>query len=110
MDEEHARLVRSAPVQEVDPVAGVGLDDEALRTWGSRLTRAIPLDELLLQLAETLRKGWYFLFVIALLMELYGTYAGDGRIEEVGGFLLYFVNVNEGQLKAREEEAKARVA
>lgn len=30
--------------------------DEALRTWGSRLTRAIPLDELLLQLAESLRK------------------------------------------------------
>jgi signal transduction histidine kinase len=31
--------------------------DEALRTWGLRLTRAIPLDELLLQLAETLRKS-----------------------------------------------------
>lgn len=31
--------------------------DEALRTWGSRLIRAIPLDELLLQLAETLRKS-----------------------------------------------------
>ena len=31
--------------------------DEALRTWGARLTRAIPLDELLLQLAETLRKS-----------------------------------------------------
>lgn len=31
--------------------------DEALRTWGSRLTRAIPLDELLLQLAETLRRS-----------------------------------------------------
>ena len=31
--------------------------DEALRTWGSRLTRAIPLDELLLQLAESLRKS-----------------------------------------------------
>ncbi|MEO6653279.1 MAG: histidine kinase [Ilumatobacteraceae bacterium] len=30
--------------------------DDALRTWGSRLTRAIPLDELLLQLAESLRK------------------------------------------------------
>ncbi|HUP71120.1 MAG TPA: histidine kinase [Acidimicrobiales bacterium] len=30
--------------------------DEALRTFGSRLTRAIPLDELLLQLAESLRK------------------------------------------------------
>jgi signal transduction histidine kinase len=31
--------------------------DEALRTFGSRLTRAIPLDELLLQLAESLRKS-----------------------------------------------------
>lgn len=30
--------------------------DEVLRTWGSRLTRAIPMDELLLQLAESLRK------------------------------------------------------
>ena len=31
--------------------------DEALRTWGSRLTRSIPLDELLLQLSESLRKS-----------------------------------------------------
>ena len=31
--------------------------DEALRTFGARLTRAIPFDELLLQLAESLRKG-----------------------------------------------------
>lgn len=30
--------------------------DEALRTFGSRLTRAFPMDELLLQLAESLRK------------------------------------------------------
>jgi signal transduction histidine kinase len=30
--------------------------DEALRTLGARLTRALPLDELLLQLAETLRR------------------------------------------------------
>ncbi|MDQ3640175.1 MAG: histidine kinase [Actinomycetota bacterium] len=30
--------------------------DELLRTFGSRLSRAIPLDELLLQLAESLRK------------------------------------------------------
>jgi signal transduction histidine kinase len=30
--------------------------DEALRTFGSRLSRAIPPDELLLQLAESLRK------------------------------------------------------
>jgi signal transduction histidine kinase len=30
--------------------------DEALRTFGSRLSRAIPMDELLLQLAESLRK------------------------------------------------------
>jgi signal transduction histidine kinase len=31
--------------------------DEALRTFGSRLTRAIPLDELLLQMVESLRKS-----------------------------------------------------
>ena len=31
--------------------------EEALRTWGSRLTRAIPMDELLLQLCESLRKS-----------------------------------------------------
>ncbi len=31
--------------------------DDSLRTWGSRLTRAIPLDELLLQLTESLRKS-----------------------------------------------------
>ena len=30
--------------------------DEALRTFGSRLTRAVSMDELLLQLAESLRK------------------------------------------------------
>jgi signal transduction histidine kinase len=30
--------------------------DEALRTFGSRLSRAVPLDELLLQLAESLHK------------------------------------------------------
>ena len=30
--------------------------DQVLRTFGSRLTRAIPMDELLLQLAESLRK------------------------------------------------------
>jgi signal transduction histidine kinase len=31
--------------------------DETLRTFGSRLSRAIPMDELLLQLAESLRKS-----------------------------------------------------
>jgi len=31
--------------------------DDTLRTWGGRLTRAIPLDELLLQLTESLRKS-----------------------------------------------------
>jgi signal transduction histidine kinase len=31
--------------------------DEALRTFGARLSRAIPLDELLLQLAESLHKS-----------------------------------------------------
>jgi signal transduction histidine kinase len=30
--------------------------DEVLRTFGSRLTRAVPMEELLLQLAESLRK------------------------------------------------------
>src|SRR6266568_917267 len=30
--------------------------DEALRTFGSRMTRAVAMDELLLQLAESLRK------------------------------------------------------
>jgi signal transduction histidine kinase len=30
--------------------------DEVLRTWGGRLSRSIPMDELLLQLAESLRK------------------------------------------------------
>jgi signal transduction histidine kinase len=30
--------------------------DEVLRTFGTRLTRAVPMDELLLQLAESLRK------------------------------------------------------
>ena len=33
--------------------------DEVLRTFGSRLTRALPLDELLLQLAESLKKTMY---------------------------------------------------
>jgi tRNA A37 threonylcarbamoyladenosine synthetase subunit TsaC/SUA5/YrdC len=30
--------------------------DEVVRTFGTRLTRAIPMDELLLQLVESLRK------------------------------------------------------
>jgi signal transduction histidine kinase len=34
-----------------------GQRDEVLRTFGSRLTQAIPLDELLLQLAESLRSA-----------------------------------------------------
>jgi signal transduction histidine kinase len=33
-----------------------GAPDEALRTFGSRMTRAVAMDELLLQLAESLRK------------------------------------------------------
>ena len=32
--------------------------DETLRTFGQRLTRSIPLDELMLQLAENLRRSW----------------------------------------------------
>ena len=31
--------------------------DEALQTFGARMSRAIPLDELLLQLAESLKKS-----------------------------------------------------
>ena len=34
---------------------GAHAPDEVLRTFGSRLTRALPLDELLLQLAESLK-------------------------------------------------------
>ena len=34
-----------------------GAPDELLRTFGARLSRAVPLDELLLQLAESLRRG-----------------------------------------------------
>src|SRR6266536_662822 len=38
-------------------VLGLGkAPDEALRTFGSRMTRAVAMDELLLQLAESLRK------------------------------------------------------
>ena len=48
--------------------------DEVLRTFGSRLTRAIPMDELLLQLAESLRKT----------MDLQSAevYAGTGEVLE----------------------------
>jgi signal transduction histidine kinase len=48
--------------------------DEVLRTFGSRLTRAIPMDELLLQLAESLRKT----------MDLVGAevYTGTGDVLE----------------------------
>ena len=48
--------------------------DEILRTFGSRLTRAIPMDELLLQLAESLRKT----------MDLASAevYAGSGEVLE----------------------------
>lgn len=35
---------------------GVESPDEALRTFGGRMSRAVPMDELLLQLVETLRK------------------------------------------------------
>ena len=52
--------------------------DEALRTWGSRLTRAIPLDELLLQLTESLRKS--------MLLESAEIYTGsDGHYEVAAG-------------------------
>ena len=36
---------------------GRQVPDELLQTFGARLSRAVPLDELLLQLAESLRSG-----------------------------------------------------
>jgi len=49
--------------------------DEVLRTFGSRLTRALPLDELLLQLAESLKK------TMALDRAEVWTRAGGGGLE-----------------------------
>jgi signal transduction histidine kinase len=49
--------------------------DEVLRTFGSRLTRALPLDELLLQLAESLKK------TMALDVAEVWTRAAGGRLE-----------------------------
>jgi signal transduction histidine kinase len=48
--------------------------DEVLRTFGSRLTRAIPMDELLLQLAESLRK--------TMNLASAEVYAGSGEVLE----------------------------
>jgi signal transduction histidine kinase len=48
--------------------------DEVLRTFGSRLTRAIPMDELLLQLAESLRK--------TMSLASAEVYAGTGEVLE----------------------------
>jgi signal transduction histidine kinase len=77
--------------------------DEALRTFGARLTRAIPFDELLLQLAESLRKS--------LALQLAEVWTGSaGHLERV-------VSVPErgpGRLVLSEEEqpvvARARVS
>ena len=52
--------------------------DETLRTFGSRLTRAIPLDELMLQLAESLRKTMNLASA-----EVWT--GGDGRLEQAAG-------------------------
>ena len=49
--------------------------DEVLRTFGSRLTRALPLDELLLQLAESLQK------TMALQVAEVWTRSSGGRLE-----------------------------
>jgi signal transduction histidine kinase len=49
--------------------------DEVLRTFGSRLTRALPLDELLLQLAESLKK------TMALDSAQVWTRSSSGRLE-----------------------------
>jgi signal transduction histidine kinase len=77
--------------------------DEALRTFGARLTRAIPFDELLLQLAESLRKS--------LALQVAEVWTGSaGHLERV-------VSVPErgpGRLVMTEEEqpvvARARVS
>jgi signal transduction histidine kinase len=49
--------------------------DEVVRTFGSRLTRAIPMDELLLQLAESLRK--------TLALHSAEVYTGTGEVLEL---------------------------
>jgi signal transduction histidine kinase len=49
--------------------------DEVVRTFGSRLTRAIPMDELLLQLAESLRK--------TLTLQSAEIYTGTGEVLEL---------------------------
>jgi signal transduction histidine kinase len=49
--------------------------DEVVRTFGSRLTRAIPMDELLLQLAESLRK--------TLVLQSAEVYTGSGEVLEL---------------------------
>ena len=49
--------------------------DEVVRSFGSRLTRAIPMDELLLQLAESLRK--------TLTLTSAEIYAGTGEVLEL---------------------------
>jgi signal transduction histidine kinase len=52
--------------------------DETLRTFGQRLTRSIPLDELMLQLAENLRKS--------MVLESAEVWTGkDGRYERTAG-------------------------
>ena len=48
--------------------------DEALRTFGSRMTRAVAMDELLLQLAESLRK--------TMLLTSAEAYSGSGEVLE----------------------------
>jgi signal transduction histidine kinase len=49
--------------------------DEVVRTFGSRLTRAIPMDELLLQLVESLRK--------TLVLTSAEIYTGTGEVLEL---------------------------
>src|SRR5919109_1353538 len=44
------RLARFAPRERRSP-------ENALRAFGTRLTRSVPLDELLLELSETLRRS-----------------------------------------------------
>ncbi|MET0907970.1 MAG: hypothetical protein ABWZ99_00760, partial [Ilumatobacteraceae bacterium] len=52
--------------------------DETLRTFGQRLTRSIPLDELMLQLAENLRSSMVLLSAVVWTGQ-------DGRYERTAG-------------------------
>jgi len=73
--------------------------EDALRTWGSRLTRAIPLDELLLQLVESLRKSMSLSSA-----EIFT--GSDGRYELAAG--VPHRNTEPLELGAKESQVVAR--